>query len=88
LGDVAQVYVSVDLDVLDPAYAPGVGNPEPAGLSTRELLELLHGLGGKQVVGFDIVELCPAYDNGASAAAAAKIFAELWGLALQPAKSR
>jgi agmatinase len=87
LADVTQVYVSLDLDVLDPAYAPGVGNPEPAGFSTHELLELLHSLAGKQVVGFDVVELCPSYDNGASAAAAAKIFAELWALALQPAKT-
>lgn len=88
LGDAEQVYVSVDMDVLDPAYAPGVGNPEPAGLSTYELLELLHALRGKALVGFDIVELCPPYDNGASAVAAAKIFTELWGLALGKARTQ
>ncbi len=77
LKDFKRVYVSLDLDILDPAYAPGVGNPEAAGISTAQLLEFLYILEGKKILGFDIVELCPAYDTGAAAAAAAKCLLEL-----------
>jgi agmatinase len=80
LTDFKRVYVSLDLDILDPAYAPGVGNPEAAGISTAQLLEFLYILEGKEILGFDIVELCPAYDTGAAAAAAAKCLLELTGL--------
>lgn len=72
-----QVYVSVDMDILDPAYAPGVGNPEAAGVSTSQLLELLYVLKGKRICGFDIVEIAPQYDAGISSIAAAKIMVEL-----------
>lgn len=51
------VYVSVDIDVLDPAYAPSVGTPSPCGLSPFELEGLIHSLRGKEVVGFDLVEV-------------------------------
>jgi len=75
------VYLSIDLDVLDPAYAPGVGNPEPAGLTTRELIEFLHGLQGIKIHSFDIVELCPKFDpSGISALAAAKLIKEILGI--------
>jgi len=57
------VYVSVDIDVLDPAHAPGTGTPEAGGLSSRELLELLRALPAQGVVGADIVEVSPAYDH-------------------------
>ncbi|WP_066889427.1 agmatinase [Carbonactinospora thermoautotrophica] len=57
------VYVSVDIDVLDPAYAPGTGTPEAGGLTSRELLTVLRGLAGLDVVGADIVEVAPAYDH-------------------------
>jgi agmatinase len=57
------VYVSVDIDVLDPAHAPGTGTPEAGGLSSRELLELLRALPARGVVGADIVEVSPAYDH-------------------------
>ena len=57
------VYVSVDIDVLDPAFAPGTGTPEAGGMSSRELLEVLRGLAGLNIVGADIVEVCPAYDH-------------------------
>lgn len=78
LADAGDVYVSIDLDGLDPAYAPGVANPEVGGLSTRQLLDGLYALRGKNVVGFDIVELSPAYDpGGITAVAAAKFLAEL-----------
>jgi agmatinase len=62
LGD-APVYVSVDIDVLDPAHAPGTGTPEAGGMTSRELLHCLRNLVGTNVVGADIVEVAPAYDH-------------------------
>jgi agmatinase len=62
LGD-RPVYVSVDIDVLDPAHAPGTGTPEAGGLTSRELLGVLRGLDGLQIVGADLVEVAPAYDH-------------------------
>lgn len=62
LGD-GPVYVSIDIDVLDPAHAPGTGTPEAGGLTSRELLHTLRGLVGCNVVGADIVEVAPAYDH-------------------------
>ncbi len=57
------VYVSVDIDVIDPGMAPGTGTPEAGGLTSRELLATLRGLAGIDVVGADIVEVSPAYDH-------------------------
>ncbi|KAI1153151.1 arginase [Nemania diffusa] len=57
------VYISVDIDVLDPAFAPATGTAEPGGWSTRELLAILDGLTGLQVVGADVVEVAPVYDT-------------------------
>jgi agmatinase len=57
------VYVSLDIDCADPAFAPGTGTPEVAGLSSRELMALVRGLRGLPVVGFDIVEVAPPYDS-------------------------
>lgn len=71
------MYASFDLDVLDPAYAPGVGNPEAAGMTSRELFDLIYSLEDKKVTGVDIVELNPQYDNGATASIAAKIMSTL-----------
>ncbi|KAK1782681.1 hypothetical protein QBC45DRAFT_401506 [Copromyces sp. CBS 386.78] len=62
VGD-SRVYISVDIDVLDPAFAPGTGTSEPGGWSTRELLTIIDGLRGLSVVGADVVEVSPAYDN-------------------------
>ena len=59
----APVYVFVDVDVLDPAHAPGTGTPEPGGLSSRELLALVRLMSGLQLVGADVVEVSPAYDH-------------------------
>jgi len=56
-------YVSLDIDSVDPAFAPGTGTPEVAGLTSREVIELVRGLRGLPLVGFDIVEVCPAYDS-------------------------
>jgi agmatinase len=57
------VYVSVDIDVLDPAHAPGTGTPEAGGLTSRELLGVLRSLTTRNLVGADIVEVAPAYDH-------------------------
>jgi agmatinase len=57
------VYVSLDIDVLDPAHAPGTGTPEAGGLSARELLAALRSLAAVSLVGADIVEVAPAYDH-------------------------
>ncbi|MFI7617029.1 agmatinase [Nonomuraea terrae] len=57
------VYISVDIDVLDPAHAPGTGTPEAGGLTSRELLEILRGLAGCRLIGADVVEVAPAYDH-------------------------
>ncbi|GAA1148916.1 agmatinase [Nocardioides aquiterrae] len=57
------VYVSVDIDVLDPAFAPGTGTPEAGGLLSRELLAILRGLAGVDLVGADVVEVSPPYDH-------------------------
>jgi agmatinase len=71
------VYISLDMDVLDPAFAPGVSHPEPGGLSTREVLGIIQDLGAP-VVGADIVELNPIRDiNGITAMAAAKFLKEI-----------
>jgi len=57
------MYVSIDIDVLDPAHAPGTGTPEAGGLTSRELLSLLRATAGMNVIGADIVEVAPAYDH-------------------------
>lgn len=57
------VYVSIDIDVLDPAHAPGTGTPEAGGITSRELLEILRGFRGLDLVGADVVEVAPAYDH-------------------------
>ncbi|MBE1566423.1 agmatinase [Nonomuraea africana] len=62
IGD-RPLYISVDIDVLDPAHAPGTGTPEAGGLTSRELLEILRGMAGANLVGADVVEVAPAYDH-------------------------
>jgi agmatinase len=62
LGD-TPVYVSIDIDVLDPSYAPGTGTPEMGGMHSRELLAVLRGLDGINIVGADVVEIAPSYDH-------------------------
>jgi agmatinase len=59
----SKIYISVDIDVLDPAYAPATGTAEVGGWTTRELLSILDGLEGLEVVGADVVEVAPVYDN-------------------------
>ena len=77
------VYVTVDVDVLDPAFAPGTGTPEAGGLTSRELLAILAGLAGLDLrfAGADVVEVAPPYDpSGITAVAAANAAYELLGL--------
>ncbi|KQR40231.1 MULTISPECIES: agmatinase [Microbacterium] len=62
IGD-KPLYVSIDIDVLDPAHAPGTGTPEAGGLTSRELLRILRALGDSDIVGADVVEVSPAYDH-------------------------
>ncbi len=62
VGD-APVYVSIDIDVLDPAFAPGTGTPEMGGLNSRELLHVLRRLDGLNLIGADVVETAPDYDH-------------------------
>jgi agmatinase len=57
------LYVSIDIDCLDPAHAPGTGTPEAGGLTSRELLAILRGLVGTNLVAADVVEVAPAYDH-------------------------
>jgi agmatinase len=75
------VYVSVDIDVLDPAHAPGTGTPEVAGITTREMFGVLRLLRGLPIVGADVVEVAPAYDHaGITGLAAAHTAWELIAL--------
>jgi len=72
------VYVSFDIDCLDPAYAPGTGTPVPGGLSSFQALNIIRRLSGINVVGMDVVEVAPAYDHAEiTALAAAQIAVEL-----------
>ena len=77
LGD-GPVYVSIDIDVLDPAHAPGTGTPEAGGLTSRELLNTLRGLVGLNIVGADIVEVAPAYDHAEITGIAAATWRTSW----------
>ncbi|KAL6247366.1 hypothetical protein RBB50_005712 [Rhinocladiella similis] len=63
MGTDTPVYLSVDIDVIDPGLAPGTGTPEPGGWTTRELIAILRGIEGLNVVGADVVEVAPAYDG-------------------------
>lgn len=71
------VYLTVDMDVLDPAFAPAVQNPEPEGITTTALLDIACALCDKRVIGFDVLEVAPIYDQGVSAVVAAKVMFEM-----------
>ena len=72
------VFATIDIDVVDPAYAPGTGTPMPGGLTSREILRLTRELHGIDLVGFDLVEVSPPYDNraGTTAVLAANVMFE------------
>ena len=72
------IYLTIDLDILDPAYFPGTGTPEPGGVSFSELLNALLTLMNRNIVGADVVELAPDYDaSGVSSITAAKVIREI-----------
>jgi len=78
------LYISIDIDVLDPAHAPGTGTPEIGGLTSRELQFILHSLANNFIVGADVVEVSPAYDHAElTSIAAANICYELISLMAQ-----
>ena len=77
LASYKNVYVSVDMDILDPAFVPAVQNPEADGLEMHSLLDILAGVCDKRVVGFDVLEIAPDYDRGVSAIQAAKVIFEM-----------
>lgn len=79
IGRDVPVYLSVDIDVLDPGLAPGTGTPEPGGWTTRELIKILRGIEGLNLVGADVVEVAPSYDGRGeeTALAAAQVVYEI-----------
>jgi len=82
------LYISFDMDALDPAFAPGVSHHEPGGLTTRQVIEILQGLEA-DIVGMDVVELNPERDHsGITAAAAVKIIKEIVGKIVMRRKSK
>lgn len=75
-----KIYVTLDIDCLDPAYAPGTGTPKFGGMTARELLDFLYGLFELPVIGFDVVEVAPRLDESQIAVfAARRIITECWG---------
>ena len=82
------IYLSIDIDVLDPAHAPGTGTPEIAGMSSRELVNVLRGLAGLNIISADVVEVAPAYDQAelTSLAAATIVYEIINLLARSPGK--
>jgi len=77
MEEASRVYVTIDMDVLDPSEAPAVGNPAPEGWSTSTLLDLLAEILDHRVVGVDVVEVAPHYDSGGTSLLAAYIILEL-----------
>ena len=75
-----KIYLSLDMDGVDPAFAPGVGNPEPFGLTPLDVVKCIKILSDR-IVGFDIVEVCPNYDNGDTSLLGARIIRDLIGCA-------
>ncbi len=70
------VYLSLDIDGIDPAYAPGTGTPEPFGLTPMDVRHVINRLGDR-LIGFDVVEVCPPYDNGNTSILAARLIREV-----------
>jgi len=77
LSSAERIYLTLDMDVLDIPFAPGVGNPEPEGINSSQLYDLLSVVSDRRLVGFDIAEVCPPYDHGQAAVHAAKALVEV-----------
>jgi agmatinase len=71
------IYLTIDSDALDPAFAPGVANPEFNGLTPDELILLATAVANERLIGFDLVEVCPNYDSGITSVAAARVIFEV-----------
>ncbi len=76
------VYLSLDMDAIDPGFAPGVGTPEPFGMTPYEVLQTINFFADR-IVGFDCVEVCPPHDNGNTSALAARLIRHLVGAVWQ-----
>jgi agmatinase len=81
------VYLSLDIDGIDPAYAPGTGTPEPFGLTPWDVRHVINRLGDR-LVGFDVVEVCPPYDNGNTSILAARLIREVIAVKWKAARSK
>jgi agmatinase len=77
LAEHKKIHLTIDMDVLDPAFAPAVQNPEPDGLSTEVFFDLLQEICDNRIIALDLVEVAPHYDNGVTAALAAKTLFEV-----------
>ena len=77
LSKFQHTYLTIDSDVLDPAFCPGVANPEFDGLTPSELMYLVSRVAAERMIGFDLVEVCPNYDFGAAAVAASRLIFEV-----------
>ena len=75
-----KIYLSLDIDVIDPSYAPGTSTPEPFGLTPFDILEIIDAF-SSQLIGFDVVEVCPPYDHGETALLSAKLIRSVIGAA-------
>ena len=77
-----KLFLTLDIDVIDPAYAPGTSTPEPFGLKPLDILDIIDAF-SSQIIGFDVVEVCPGYDHGETSLLAAKlirmIICAIWG---------
>jgi agmatinase len=76
LKNIKKIHVSIDMDVLDPCYAPAVGNPEPDGITYMQLLDLLKNIINEKTISLDLTEVSPIWDNGQTSIQAAKILIE------------
>jgi agmatinase len=88
LAEHSNLYFSVDMDVLDPAYVPAVQNPEADGLEPWCLLDILHGICDGRTIGFDVLEIAPNYDQGISAIQASRVIFELLCILEKKRKAR
>ncbi len=87
MAQFSKIYLTIDIDCLDPAYAAGTGTPQFGGMTSRELLNLLRGIFDLPIIGFDVVEVAPTLDPSlASLFAARKIITECWGHYLRKSK--
>ena len=87
LGKFQRTYLTIDSDVLDPAFCPGVANPEFDGLTPSELMHLVSAVAAERMIAFDLVEVCPNYDSGAAAVAASRLIFEVIANAEKARKS-